>query len=108
MSKLVLELFITGRTRQSQAAVRNLRAYFEEATESDYELVIIDVLEQPDRAEERRILATPTLVRLQPLPSLRIIGDLSERETVWQTIGLLGGDAAQPAPNPDEEDREHD
>lgn len=107
MPKLVLELFITGRTRQSQAAVRNLRAYFEEAAGIDYELVIVDVLEQPDRAEQRRILATPTLVRLLPTPSLRIIGDLSERETVWQTIGLLGADGAQPGTNPDEEDPEH-
>jgi DNA-binding response OmpR family regulator len=91
---LVFELFVTGRTRQSQAAIQNLRAYFAEIPEVEYELTIVDVLEQPDRAEERHILATPTLIRLLPMPSLRIIGDLSAREIVWQTIGLLSsGDA---------------
>ncbi|MBK6733698.1 MAG: circadian clock KaiB family protein [bacterium] len=94
MPTLVFELFVTGRTRQSQAAIQNLRAYFAEIPEVEYELTIVDVLEQPDRAEERHILATPTLIRLLPMPSLRIIGDLSAREIVWQTIGLLNSSDA--------------
>ena len=89
MVTLVFELFVTGRTRQSQRAIQNLRAYFAEVPEVEYELTIIDVIEQPDRAEERHILATPTLIRLVPPPPLRIIGDLSDREIVRQTIGLL-------------------
>lgn len=108
MPKLAFELFVTGRTRQSQAAVRNLRAYFGELPDVEYELTIIDVLEQPDRAEERHILATPTLIRMQPLSSLRIIGDLSEREIVWQTIGLLNSHDAHPETNPNDEESAHD
>lgn len=108
MPTLAFELFVTGRTRQSLAAIRNLRAYFAEFPGLDYELTIIDVLEQPDRAEESRILATPTLVRLVPLPSLRIIGDLSEKEIVWQTIGLLSDDSARPGNHPNDEVSGHD
>lgn len=108
MPTLVFELFVTGRTRQSQAAIQNLRAYFAEIPEVEYELAIIDVLEQPDRAEERHILATPTLVRLQPPPSLRIIGDLSEKAIVWQTIGLLNSQATHPGNHPNDEDCAHD
>lgn len=108
MPTLVFELFVTGRTRQSQAAVQNLRAYFAEFPDLEYDLNIVDVLEQPDRAEECRILATPTLVRRLPLPSLRIIGDLSEKEIVWQTIGLLSGNGAQPGNHLNDEESSHD
>jgi circadian clock protein KaiB len=105
---LVFDLFVTGRTRQSQAAVQNLRSYFAEFPDLDYELSIIDVLEQPERAEECRILATPTLVRRLPLPSLRIIGDLSEKTIVWQTIGLLSSNGAHTGDHPNDEESSHD
>lgn len=108
MPTLAFELFVTGRTRQSLSAIRNLRAYFAEFPGLDYELTIIDVLEQPDRAEESRILATPTLVRLMPLPSLRIIGDLSEKEIVWQTIGLLSDDGTRTGNPTNDEGSSHD
>lgn len=108
MPTLVFDLFVTGRTRQSQAAVQNLRAYFAEFPDLDYELSIIDVLEQPERAEECRILTTPTLVRRLPLPSLRIIGDLSEKAIVWQTIGLLSSNSAHGGDHPNDEESSHD
>jgi circadian clock protein KaiB len=106
--KLVFELFVTGRTRQSQRAIQNLRGFFAEAPDVEYELTIIDVLEQPERAEERHILATPTLIRTSPLPPLRIIGDLSERDVVRQALGLLGA-TGSPASKPQfNEDHDHE
>jgi circadian clock protein KaiB len=50
-------------------------------------LIIIDVLENPQLAEDEKILATPTLVKELPPPIRRIIGDLSDKEKV-----LLGMD----------------
>lgn len=51
------------------------------------EVEVIDVLEFPERAEEDRILATPTLIRESPLPRRRITGDLSDATRVLQLIG---------------------
>jgi len=51
-----------------------------------YELMIIDVLESPQIAEDEKILATPTLVRELPEPIRRITGDLSNLDQVL--IGL--------------------
>lgn len=87
MSRCVLKLYVTGQTPKSRLAVANLRRICEEQQADEYELVIIDVLEQPQLAEDEKILATPTLVKHLPPPLRRIIGDLSDREKV-----LLGLD----------------
>jgi len=43
---------------------------------------IPDVLEHPQRAEDDRILATPTLIKQLPPPLRRVIGDLSDKAKV--------------------------
>lgn len=50
---------------------------------------VIDVQEDPEAAEREQILAIPTLVRKQPLPVRRIVGDLSNVERVLTSIGFL-------------------
>lgn len=89
-----LTLFVTGHTSTSRQAMENIRQICEEFLPGQYRLSIIDVLDQPHRAEEQRILATPTLIREHPLPSRRIIGDLSNKERV-----LRGLDITPPARN---------
>jgi circadian clock protein KaiB len=50
---------------------------------------VIDVLKNPQLAEEDKILATPTLAKILPPPVRRIIGDLSDRERVLIGLDLL-------------------
>ena len=50
---------------------------------------MIDVLKNPQLAEEDKILATPTLAKILPPPVRRIIGDLSDRERVLIGLDLL-------------------
>jgi len=52
-------------------------------------LKVIDVLKNPQLAEEDKILATPTLSKILPPPVRRIIGDLSDRERVLIGLDLL-------------------
>ncbi len=87
MKEYVLKLYITGQTPRSQRAIATLQRICEEELEGRYELIIIDVLERPQLAEDEKIMATPTLVRVLPPPLRRIIGDLSSVEQV-----LLGLD----------------
>jgi circadian clock protein KaiB len=55
---------------------------------NNYELVIVDILERPQLAEEQKILATPTLIRESPLPVRRVIGDLSDKEKLLLALDL--------------------
>jgi circadian clock protein KaiB len=86
MNKYLLKLYIAGRSPRSERAILNLRRICEEQLEGQYDLVIIDVLERPELAEDEKILATPTLIKQLPPPLRRIIGDLSDTEKV--RIGL--------------------
>ena len=88
MNELRLTLYVTGRTSRSERAISNLQQIAHESNIDDCEFSVIDVLEQPHRAEEERIIATPTLVKSSPPPVRRIIGDLSDIEEVALRLGL--------------------
>ncbi len=88
MSKYLLKLYITGQTARSERAIANLRQVCETSLGDRYELVIIDILERPHLAEAQKILATPTLIREAPLPTRRIIGDLSDREKLLLALDI--------------------
>ncbi|MBK1727108.1 circadian clock KaiB family protein [Halorhodospira neutriphila] len=87
MSGLVLRLYIAGRTPAAERALRNLDHLVGEL-DGECRVAVTDILEQPDLAEQERILATPVLVKEAPAPVRRIVGDLSEREKVLASLGL--------------------
>lgn len=77
MVTIVLQLFIAGRTPRSERAITTLRRICEQDLAGyDCRLEIVDVLADPAQAEARKILATPTLIKAQPDPQRRVIGDL--------------------------------
>lgn len=88
MSRQLLKLYITGRTRRAQEAVHNLRTLVETYGPEMYDLVVIDVLENPEQAEADKILATPTLLQSGPYEAVRVVGDFSESARVMQLLGL--------------------
>lgn len=91
MAKYLLKLYITGQTPRSIRAIDNLHRTCRRILGDQYELTIIDVLEQPQAAEDEKILATPTLIKISPPPLRRVVGDLSDTQKV-----LLGLDLALP------------
>ena len=88
--KYFLKLFVTGQTARAELAIENLRRICEEEFQNEYELIVIDISQQPQLAEDDKILATPTVIKELPLPIRRIIGDLSETEKI-----LIGLDLAR-------------
>ena len=80
--RYVFKLYVTGNTPRSERAIENLRRLCDRLLPDQYELAIVDVLEQPQLAEQDRILATPTLVKHVPPPARRVLGDLSDAEQV--------------------------
>jgi len=88
MSKYQLTLYITGHTPKSDKAITNIQRICAEELQGMYELTIIDVLEQPQLAEDQRIIATPTLIKELPPPLRRVIGDLSDTGKVLLGLDL--------------------
>jgi circadian clock protein KaiB len=83
-------LFVAGPSTRSERAIANLKRICEQELNGSYQLEIVDVLKQPARAEELKILTTPTLIKQEPPPVRRIIGDLSD---AGQLIEILAIDA---------------
>ena len=82
LSKYTLTLYVTGTSPRTSVAIENLNRICAEDLSGEYELEIVDVLENPQRAEDERILATPTLIKQLPPPLRRVIGDLSDKQKV--------------------------
>ena len=88
MSTVRLRLYVAGDTSRSHLAAANLRQLCEELQLAADDCEVVDVLRDPDAAEEARILTTPTLMRLSPLPARRVTGDLSDHAAVLQGLSL--------------------
>ncbi|MCL1468398.1 circadian clock protein KaiB [Argonema galeatum] len=85
----VLKLYVAGNTPNSVRALKMLKNILEQEFQGVYALKVIDVLKNPQLAEEDKILATPTLAKILPPPVRKIIGDLSDREKVLIGLDLL-------------------
>ena len=97
MSEYVLRLYITGQTPRSVQAIRNLERICKEELKGQYRMIVIDVLERPQLAEDEKILATPTLIKVLPTPLRRIIGDMSDTGKVLLGIDVESVREALPA-----------
>lgn len=88
MPAFEFRLYVAGATPRARATVANLRALCQASVGDDHEIEVVDVLDQPALAEEERILATPTVVRVAPLPRRRVVGDLSDHRAVAVALDL--------------------
>jgi circadian clock protein KaiB len=89
--KYLLRLYTTGQTPNSTRALANINRICAEELNAEYEIEVIDILKNPQLAEDDKIIATPTLVKKLPSPLRRLVGDLSNRDKV-----LLGLDIIEP------------
>ena len=83
-----LRLFVTGATARSQAAIANITRLCDAELAGRYSLDVVDVYANPEATRDLQIVATPTLVKVAPAPSRRIVGDLSDDARVIAGLGL--------------------
>ena len=85
---VVIRLYIAGGAPNSVRAIANLGSICDEYLKGNYELEIIDILQQPLRALVDGVLITPTLAKVSPQPATRVVGNLSEKSDVLRALGL--------------------
>ena len=86
--KIVLQLYITGMSENSMRAIQNITQLCDRYLEGHFELEIIDIYKNPSVAEEQKIVFSPSLIRLLPLPKKTFIGDLSDMKKVILGLGV--------------------
>jgi len=92
----LLRLYVSGVTERSRRSILNINAVCKENLQGRYDLEVIDIHQKPSLAVDEQIVATPTLIKLLPLPLRRIVGDLSDRDGV-----LFGLDIKKTTNRPD-------
>lgn len=84
-------LYVAAQTLTTPRTIESVRyALTALLGEGAFELEIFDVIADPRSALEGQIKATPTLVRVHPLPEVRIVGDMGRPELLGQVVGDFG------------------
>ncbi len=82
----LIELYVTKNSTSSIRAIKNLQSIKEQFLKGKTKIDIIDIYENPEKSIRNGIVSVPTLIRIKPIPEIRIIGDLSNEQ---ETIKLL-------------------
>lgn len=83
-----LKLFVSGAAPNSTRAITNLQEILETHLPGRYSLTITDVRQETAIAEREQIIALPLLIKENPQPRRRMIGDMSNIEKVLAGLGI--------------------
>ena len=90
-----LRLYVTGGTLRSATAIANIRSLCEEYLKGRYDLEVVDIYQKPGEAQDKQIIAAPTLIKSTPLPPRRVVGNLSDREKIMVILDLQSNEVDQ-------------
>lgn len=86
---VTLRLYIMGsspRSLRATEAVERLQA----TLPRDYcGVEVVDLEQNPEAAERDKVIAVPTLIRVSPDPQRRVVGELSDLETVLNRLDIV-------------------
>ena len=86
--KFRFQLYVAGDAQNSALAINNLRTLCRTYLPEQHEIEIVDVFKESKLAMAKGIFMTPTLVKLSQSPMRKIVGTLTQTQTVLQTLGL--------------------
>ena len=86
--KLVLQLYVTGMSPKSMEAIENIKLLCDEHLKDAFELEIIDIYKNPERAVDQHIVFSPSLIKRLPLPRKTLIGTLADTGKVIKALGI--------------------
>jgi circadian clock protein KaiB len=81
-------LFVAGMSPRSVSAIANARALFDRCLAGAYDLEVADVTHKPEWVTAAELIALPTLVRLEPGPVKKVVGDLSNAARALSALDL--------------------
>jgi circadian clock protein KaiB len=87
--RFVLRLFVAGATTRSRQAVLRVRELCAAELNSNCDLEVIDIYQQPGMARAHQIVATPTLIKEFPQPVRRFIGNLLHTTGLFDELALI-------------------
>ena len=89
-------LYISATSPISSRAVVNVRRFLDETLPGRHRLAVLNIADHVKDARADQVVASPTLLRVSPLPVRRFIGDMSDVERLRALLGLSATLAAAP------------
>ncbi|NER81440.1 MAG: circadian clock protein KaiB [Leptolyngbya sp. SIO1D8] len=83
---LVLRLFVSGHSAMTERILQTLQSVLDSSRYRPYTLQMIDVSKHPEQAEADQVSATPTLVRIVPQPTRRLVGALDNPRAILSLL----------------------
>ena len=82
----ILHLYISSDNHSAEQTLSSIHQLLEEGLSSPYTLKIIDIAKNPEQAVAHQILTTPTLIRVSPKPTRRVVGQLHDIKRILDII----------------------
>lgn len=87
-ARYLLRLYVTGTTARSMHAIQSVRRVCDEHLAGRYTLEVIDLYKNLPLARIDDVIATPTLIKREPLPLKRLIGDMSDESRLLAGLDI--------------------
>src|SRR5215831_6049725 len=87
-ARYLLRLYVTGTTGRSVHAIQNVKRVCDEHLAGRYKLEVIDLYKNLPLARIDEVIAAPTLVKREPLPLKRLIGDMSDESRLLAGLDI--------------------
>ncbi len=84
----LMRLYVAGTSTRSRQAILRARELCAGELKGRCTLEVIDIYQEPIRARDAQIIATPTLVKESPQPIRRLIGTLTKPRDLFVALGL--------------------
>ena len=81
-------IYTSGKTARSMDAVNTFKSHMKADFPGKCSFEVVDVLENSEAANRDDVLATPTVIRVKPLPERRILGDFRDKIQVFRGLGI--------------------
>ncbi len=81
-------LYVAGDGPHSMQAIANLHEVCNQCLAGRHEIEVIDVLKDKRRALDDGVMLTPLLIKLSPRPVCKVVGNLTHRDSLLQTLGI--------------------
>ena len=88
VDQYLLRLYVAGTSSRSRQAILRARELCAGELKGRCKLEVIDIYQDPIRARNGQIVATPTLVKELPRPVRRLIGTLAKSSRLFVGLGL--------------------
>jgi circadian clock protein KaiB len=90
MSKIEFGIYVAGPVARNLPVINAFKEVCaQNLATGSYEIMVVDATKNPLSAEQKKIMALPTIIRQKPLPERRIIGDTRLPEKALSAFEFL-------------------